>query len=296
MDAVRKALATAKADDSKPWLIACKTVIGYGAPKKAGTAATHGSPLGAEEIAGTRAKLGWTSAPFEIPADILKAWRAAGARGHAAREAWEARWNKLDGRVREAFENPDGGACSGRQRGRHQSPRRGGDRYRRARDARVVREIARSAGRGSAGADRRLGGSHRLQQHQGQGAEADRQRRFRRQLSLLRHPRARHGRGHERHGAVRRPHPLRRHVPRVLGLLPAVDPPCRADEAAGRLRLHARLDRARRGRADASAGRASGGAARDPEPQRVPSGRWRRDGGMLGARGRATAVRPRCLR
>ncbi len=106
MDAVRKALATAKADDSKPWLIACKTVIGYGAPKKAGTAATHGSPLGAEEIAGTRTKLGWTSAPFEIPADVFKAWRAAGARGHAAREAWEARWNKLDGRVREAFENP----------------------------------------------------------------------------------------------------------------------------------------------------------------------------------------------
>ena len=106
MDAVRKALATAKADDSKPWLIACKTVIGYGAPKKAGTASSHGSPLGADEIAGARAKLGWTSAPFEIPADVLKAWRAAGSRGHAAREAWEARWNKLDGRAREAFENP----------------------------------------------------------------------------------------------------------------------------------------------------------------------------------------------
>ena len=106
MDAVRKALATAKADDSKPWLIACKTVIGYGAPKKAGTASSHGSPLGADEIAGARATLGWTSAPFEIPADVLKAWRAVGSRGHAAREAWEARWNKLDGRAREAFENP----------------------------------------------------------------------------------------------------------------------------------------------------------------------------------------------
>ena len=106
MDAVRKALATARADESKPWLIACKTVIGYGAPKKAGTASSHGSPLGAEEIAGARAKLGWTSGPFEIPADILKAWRAAGSRGAASREAWEARWNKLDGRVREAFENP----------------------------------------------------------------------------------------------------------------------------------------------------------------------------------------------
>jgi transketolase len=106
MDAVRKALAEAKADDSKPWLIACKTVIGYGAPKKAGTAATHGSPLGAEEIAGTRAKLGWPHAAFEIPDNVLKAWRAAGARGRGEREAWEARWNKLDGRVREAFEHP----------------------------------------------------------------------------------------------------------------------------------------------------------------------------------------------
>ena len=106
MDAVRKALATAKADESKPWLIACKTVIGYGAPKKAGTASTHGSPLGAEEIAGTREKLGWTSAPFEVPADVLKAWRTAGSRGRAAREAWEQRWKKLDARDREAFDHP----------------------------------------------------------------------------------------------------------------------------------------------------------------------------------------------
>ncbi len=106
MDAVRKALATVRADDSKPWLIACKTVIGYGAPKKAGTAATHGSPLGAEEVAGVREKIGWKSGPFEVPADVLKAWRAAGSRGRAERETWEQRWKKLDARTREAFENP----------------------------------------------------------------------------------------------------------------------------------------------------------------------------------------------
>ena len=106
MAAIRKALATAKADDSKPWLIACKTVIGYGAPKKAGTAATHGSPLGAEEILGAREKLGWPHAPFDIPADVLRAWRAAGARGRAAREAWEQRWTKVDAAAREAFEHP----------------------------------------------------------------------------------------------------------------------------------------------------------------------------------------------
>ncbi|MFN3743819.1 MAG: transketolase [Hyphomicrobiaceae bacterium] len=106
MDAVRQALATARADERKPWLIACKTVIGFGAPKKAGTAATHGSPLGAEEVAGAREKLGWTSGPFEVPAEILSAWRAVGARGRSAREAWEERWRKLDAREREAFENP----------------------------------------------------------------------------------------------------------------------------------------------------------------------------------------------
>ena len=106
MDAVRKALATAKADTSKPWLIACKTTIGYGAPKKAGTSGVHGSPLGAEEIAGAREKLGWKHGPFEIPEDVLEAWRTAGARGRAEREAWEQRWNTVDGRVREAFENP----------------------------------------------------------------------------------------------------------------------------------------------------------------------------------------------
>jgi transketolase len=106
MDAVRKALATARGDDSKPWLIACKTVIGYGSPKKAGTASAHGSPLGAEEIAATREKLGWKSAPFEVPAEVLAAWRAAGSRGRSVREAWEQKWNKVDAREREAFDNP----------------------------------------------------------------------------------------------------------------------------------------------------------------------------------------------
>lgn len=86
--AVKAALLEAKSDDSKPWLIACKTVIGFGAPKKAGTASTHGSPLGADEVAGTRAKLGWLHAPFDVPADILAAWRAVGSRGRAEREAW----------------------------------------------------------------------------------------------------------------------------------------------------------------------------------------------------------------
>jgi transketolase len=89
--AISEALATARADTSKPWLIACKTTIGFGAPTKAGTASAHGEPLGEDEIKGAREKLHWPYAPFEIPEPILQAWRAVGARGTAAREAWSAK-------------------------------------------------------------------------------------------------------------------------------------------------------------------------------------------------------------
>ncbi|OQM76252.1 transketolase [Manganibacter manganicus] len=80
----------------KPTMIACKTTIGFGAPTKAGTNKAHGSPLGAEEIAGARKFFGWDSPPFEIPADILDAWREAGRRGAQPRAAWEGRLAKSD--------------------------------------------------------------------------------------------------------------------------------------------------------------------------------------------------------
>ncbi|MEM9706178.1 MAG: transketolase [Pseudomonadota bacterium] len=89
-DAIFEALEIASKSD-RPSLIACRTTIGRGAPTKAGTAAAHGAPLGAEEIAGVRAAIGWTQDPFEVPEDVLSAWRAAGARGREAREAWEGR-------------------------------------------------------------------------------------------------------------------------------------------------------------------------------------------------------------
>ena len=60
--------------DPRPSLIACRTIIGYGAPNKQGSSKVHGSPLGDDEIAATRAELGWDSAPFEIPEDIKAAW------------------------------------------------------------------------------------------------------------------------------------------------------------------------------------------------------------------------------
>lgn len=89
--ALDAALAAARAEGDKPSLIAMKTVIGFGSPNKSGTYAVHGSPLGAAEAAATKEALGWTAAPFEIPADLGAAWRAIGARGAEARLAWEAR-------------------------------------------------------------------------------------------------------------------------------------------------------------------------------------------------------------
>ena len=89
--AISAALAKARADSSKPWLIACKTTIGYGAPTKAGKASTHGEPLGDEEIKGTREKLVWPHLPFDIPEPVLLAWRAVGQRGAKERASWKSR-------------------------------------------------------------------------------------------------------------------------------------------------------------------------------------------------------------
>lgn len=88
--AIETALAHAQKSD-KPVLIACKTKIGFGSPNKQGTSGVHGSPLGAEETAASRAHLGWTSAPFEIPTDILHAWRTIGTRGQSESYAWQKR-------------------------------------------------------------------------------------------------------------------------------------------------------------------------------------------------------------
>jgi len=87
---IARALAEAAADP-RPSLVACRTLIGKGAPNKEGGHNVHGSPLGADEVAATRAHLGWSAAPFEIPGDILTAWRATGARGAAAHAAWESK-------------------------------------------------------------------------------------------------------------------------------------------------------------------------------------------------------------
>jgi transketolase len=92
--AVADAIRRAQKSD-RPSLIACRTIIAFGAPTKAGTAAAHGAPLGAAEIAGARERLGWSDPPFAIPEDIRAEWRTAGARGEAVRRAWERRLQSL---------------------------------------------------------------------------------------------------------------------------------------------------------------------------------------------------------
>ncbi len=101
--AIAEAITRAQ-KSNKPSLIACKTTIGYGAPTRAGTAKAHGEALGADELKGAKEKLGISLEPFSVPDDVLKAWRAAGSRGAAAREEWQARFDELGTRKRAEFE------------------------------------------------------------------------------------------------------------------------------------------------------------------------------------------------
>jgi transketolase len=91
-DAVAKAIQAAKQESTRPTFIACKTVIGFGAPTVAGSAKAHGAPLGAAEVAATRQQLAWDWEPFVIPEAYQKAWcaKAAGAERQAA---WLERWH-----------------------------------------------------------------------------------------------------------------------------------------------------------------------------------------------------------
>ncbi|SDE07588.1 transketolase [Kordiimonas lacus] len=103
MESIEAAIAEAQRAD-QPSLIACRTTIGYGAPNKQGTAATHGAPLGDDEIKAAREFLGWDHAPFEIPEDVLAAWRAVGEAGASLSADWKAKFETLDGFVKEDFE------------------------------------------------------------------------------------------------------------------------------------------------------------------------------------------------
>ncbi len=101
-EAIDRALTEARQGD-RPTLIAARTTIGWGAPKKAGTAASHGAPLGVEEIAGARTAYAWTHEPFDLPDELVEAWRKAGRRSRGMREAWEERLHAADPEKRAEF-------------------------------------------------------------------------------------------------------------------------------------------------------------------------------------------------
>jgi transketolase len=100
--AIAQAIEEARRSD-RPSLIACRTMIGFGAPTRQGTEKAHGAPLGAEEVEKTRARLNWPHQPFEIPAPIAARWQEIGSRGHAERQAWIDRTRRLCGTGRSPF-------------------------------------------------------------------------------------------------------------------------------------------------------------------------------------------------
>ena len=102
-EAISQALEAAKRSD-RPTMIAAKTTIGFGAPNKAGTNKVHGSPLGAEEIAAARKALGWEYPAFEVPSDVLDAWRLAGLNAGKKRKDWEKRLADANAETRSEFE------------------------------------------------------------------------------------------------------------------------------------------------------------------------------------------------
>ena len=88
---IKAAIISAKAETTKPTMICCKTIIGFGSPAKQGTHDCHGAPLGHDEIAATRKALGWNHGPFEIPADIYAGWDNK-AQGQAAEQSWDEKF------------------------------------------------------------------------------------------------------------------------------------------------------------------------------------------------------------
>jgi transketolase len=101
-EAVAKAIEQARNND-RPTLIACRTVIGFGAPNRQGSEKAHGAPLGADEVAKTRAALDWPHEPFQIPESVIEQWRKIGARGQATRRAWIERTRRLNSAPRSPF-------------------------------------------------------------------------------------------------------------------------------------------------------------------------------------------------
>ncbi len=256
-EAIAAAIARAQ-KSGKPSLIACKTIIGFGAPKKAGTSKAHGEALGPDELKAAKENLGIALEPFSVPADVLKSWRDAGSRGAAAHREWNAVMATLSNRKRAEFdrrlkhERPASLAKALRahkkallETPQHIATRKSSELAIEAIVPAMPEFLAGSADlTGSNNTKAKSRDCLRRQDPEGP-------------LHPLRHSRARHGCGHERHRAAWRLCAERRDLPGVRRLCPAGDAAVGPDGNRRRLCDDPRLDRSRRRRPDPSACRTS---------------------------------------
>ena len=287
-EAIAAAIAAAQMSE-RPSLIACRTVIGFGAPTKAGSEKAHGSPLGPDEVKGAREKLGWTSPPFEVPADIAAAWREAGARSRTVRLSWEQRLASLAPDRRAEFDRRIAGdlpaeALAAAVRGMKEKLAAAPKEI----ATRIASEQALDAL--TAAVPEMVGGSADLTgsnntRPKGMAAltAANPGGRFI-HYGIREHGMAAAMNGMALHGGI---------IPYSGTFLVFSDymrPSIRLAALMGLRVIHVLthdFDRPRRGRADPPAGRASRGAAGDPQPAGVSALRYRRDGRVLAARARS---------
>ena len=200
-------------------MIDCHTHIGFGAPTKQDTKAAHGSPLGADEIAKVREIYGWPYPPFEVPNEIVAAWRGIGARGGAARTAWEAQVEKLPAGKRAEFRRQLAGELPKKLPAAllafRKAQSEAAPKVATRKSSELVLEVVNAVVPETLGGSADLTGSNNTLT---KGLGVFDRGEPGRALRPLRHPRARDGRGDERAGGARRGGALRRDVPRLQRL------------------------------------------------------------------------------
>ena len=288
--AIREALERpADGPDAQPTLLVLRSHIGWPSPHLTDTAAAHGNPFGADEIRETKEILGLPpDETFWVPDEVRDFYGSADRTGGAGAGRLGRALRRLEGRPGRL------GRRAGRPRpgrvGRRPARLRGG--HQAGHPARHQPVHRRHGGQAARPAGR-LGGPDGQQRREGQGCRDPGTPVARRDPGPLRHPRARHGVGHERHGRTRRRPAGGRDLLRLLRLHAPFGPPRRADRVPRHLLVDPRLHRSGRGRPDPPAGRAAGLPAGHARPQPRAAGRRQRDGtGLAGRRRGGRAGRP----